>query len=187
MFLLLNLRNKENSWPFEITALFLSISSEFHWINEINWTTKLGGEVLVNCCCRNSTSRAECAALQLLCLEFTRWPSLPGLRLWHAAMGGSLEKMFANEALAPFADMLGNWKVIDDSGLCLEISFRVCIRVCIYVVMILTHPSHFYDLLALSNWCRPSHPGQVSVCIMHSDYLHFSEVSAGFCYRCLFT
>lgn len=30
------------------------------------------------------------------------------LRLWHAAMGGSLEKMFANEALAPFADMLGN-------------------------------------------------------------------------------
>lgn len=30
------------------------------------------------------------------------------LRLLEAAMGGSPEKMFTNEALAPFADMLGN-------------------------------------------------------------------------------
>lgn len=54
--------------------------------------------------------------------------------------------MFANEALALLIAVLDNQKVIDDSVLCLGISFKVYI----YVLTILTHSSHLYDLLGFS-------------------------------------
>lgn len=46
--MLLYLRNKKNSWQLEITAPVSNVSSEFHWINEITWATRPGGEVLVS-------------------------------------------------------------------------------------------------------------------------------------------
>lgn len=54
--------------------------------------------------------------------------------------------VFANEALVSLIAVLDNQKVIDDGVLCLEISFKVYI----YVLMILTHSSHLYDLLVFS-------------------------------------
>lgn len=142
---LLNLRNKKSSWHLEITALVFNVSFEFHWINEINWAARPGGELLVSRCRRKPTS-GRSADLQWLCLEFKWWPSLPASQTTAGCNGGSLEKVFANEALAALIALLDNQKLMDDGVLCLEISFKVCI----YVLTILTHSSHLYDLLVFS-------------------------------------